>query len=93
VSRSEYAFQLRVSLLEIVAPDERCARCGRQHQLEELELDHPEGRTWRWSQINFLDRIRRTWREFDDGVALRALCRPCNASDGALRFRGRARYA
>jgi len=91
--RSEHAFQLRISLLEVLAPDARCRKCGRYHPLEALEVDHQQGRDWYGRALNFLDRIRRQWREYDAGVALRALCRRCNASDGARRFRGRARYA
>lgn len=91
MSRSEYGLQLRVSLLEALAPDSRCACCGAVYQLEDLEVDHVDGRTWRGRALNFLDRIRRQWREFDRGVRLRALCRRCNASDGARRT-GKARY-
>lgn len=91
--RSEYALQLRVSLLEVLAPSGQCAGCRALHPLELLEIDHPEGRTWYGRALNFLDRIRRQWREYDRGVALQALCRRCNASDGTRRWRGRARYA
>jgi hypothetical protein len=92
VTRSELALQLRVSLLEVIAPDRRCANCKRFHELEDLEIDHPEGRTWCGRSLNFLDRIRKQWREHMSGVRLQAACRGCNASDGA-RFRGRRRYA
>jgi hypothetical protein len=90
-TRSEYAHQLRISLLEHLAPHGRCAECERRHEIEALEVDHIGGRTWYGRQLNFLDRIRRQWRELDDGVPLRALCRRCSASDGSQR-RGRARY-
>ncbi len=93
VSRSEYANQLRISLIEAISPEGDCSVCGRKLELEDLEVDHADGRTWYGRDLNFLDRIRRQWREFDDGVALRALCRSCNASDGTLRFRGRPRYS
>ena len=91
-SRSEHALQLRISLLEVIAPASRCASCGAAHDVEDLEIDHPNGRTWACRALNFLDRIRRQWRELDAGVALRALCRRCNAIDGNRRFRGRPRY-
>jgi hypothetical protein len=90
--RSEHGLQLRVSLLEVLAPDGRCAECGAAHEIEQLEVDHADGRTWYGRGLNFLDRIRRQWRELDAGVRLRALCRSCNASQGTRRFRGRARY-
>lgn len=92
MNRAEYGFQLRVSLVEALAPDGRCASCGKRFQIEELEVDHERGRTWYGRALNFLDRIRRQWREFDAGVALRALCKSCNSSDGARRFRGRPRW-
>lgn len=70
--RAEYGLQLRVSLLEVLAPDCRCGGCGAEHQLEELEVDHPDGRTWCGRALDFLDRIRRQWRELDRGIRLRA---------------------
>jgi len=96
VSRSEYAHQLRIGLLEALntgKPDVCCDKCGEVFELEDLEVDHPDGRTWYGRNLNFLDRVRRQWRECDAGIALRKLCRKCNASDDTLRFRGRARYA
>ena len=91
--RSEYGLQLRVSLLEVLAPDSSCAECGDTFELEQLELDHVDGRTWYGRGLNVLDRIRRQWRELDGGVRLRAVCRRCNASQGTRQFRGRPRYA
>lgn len=92
-SRSEWALQLRITLLEILSPDGRCAVCGRFHAIENLEVDHTDGRTWYGRRLNFLDRIRRQWREFERGVNLRAACRSCNAADGNRRFHRRPRYA
>lgn len=92
MTRSELALQLRISLLEQLAPDGKCWRCRRVFMVEHLEVDHPEGRTWCGRTVNFLDRIRKQWKEYMQGVKLRAACRKCNASDGA-RFRGKRRYA
>lgn len=92
MTRSELALQLRIQLLEVIAPDERCAECGQPFPVELLEVDHPDGRTWCGRRLNFLDRIRKQWHEYWAGVELRALCRKCNASDGR-RFRGQRRYA
>ncbi len=91
MTRSELALQLRIQLLSLLAPGESCAACRAQVPVELLEVDHPTGRTWCGRRLNFLDRIRRQWSEFERGVKLRALCRSCNASDGA-RLRGRRRY-
>ncbi len=46
MTRSELALQLRISLLELLAPDRRCARCQRFCALEDLEIDHAHGRDW-----------------------------------------------
>lgn len=92
MTRSELALQLRISLLEAIAPEAQCARCRRPTPHEDLEVDHVDGRTWCGRRLNFLDRIRRQWVEYVDGVKLRALCRACNASDGQ-RLRGQRRYA
>ena len=92
LDRGEAAFQLRVSLLELLSPFGRCDECGIRFALEELEVDHADGRTWYGRSLNFLDRIRRQWREHDAGVALRALCKSCNSADGNRRWHGRPRW-
>lgn len=92
VDRSEHALQLRVSLVEALAPDGRCGECDRVLDHEDLEVDHADGRTWYGRALNFLDRIRRQWREFDTGVPLRALCKRCNVADGNRRFHRQPRW-
>jgi hypothetical protein len=99
VDRSEWAFQLRVGLVEAIAHrtwaprgEAHCVECWDVYVLEDLEVDHKLGRTWYGRSLNFLDRIRRLWRKYDRGVQLRALCKSCNSRDGRLRFRGRPRW-
>jgi len=92
VTRSELALAYRIPLVSLLAPDRRCALCGKFQAVEALEVDHADGRTWDGRRLNFLDRIRRQWREFVRGVALRAACKPCNSSDGNRRWHGRSRY-
>jgi len=92
MTRSELAFQLRIQLLSLLAPREACAECEEPVPLEGLEIDHEDGRTWDGRRLNFLDRIRREWREYWRGVRLRALCKSCNSADGNRRWHGRARY-
>ena len=67
-------------LLLILAPDGRCATCKRKRP---LEVDHVDGCTWSRRSLNRWARVNRYVREFRSGVRLRALCRSCNASDGA----------
>lgn len=92
MTRSELALQLRIQLLSLLAPRERCALCRRPVPLEELEIDHRDGRTWDGRRLNFLSRIRKQWREYWAGVRLRAACKSCNSADGNRRWHGRARY-
>jgi hypothetical protein len=90
--RAELALQLRISLLEVLAPASSCGRCGARHDLEDLEVDHVDGCTYDKRELAAWTRAARYWQEHDRGVRLRALCRSCNASDGTRRFRGRSRY-
>jgi hypothetical protein len=92
MTRSELALAYRIPLVSLLAPDRRCALCGKFQAVEALEVDHADGRTWDGRRLNFLDRIRRQWREFVRGVALRAACKSCNSADGNRRWHGRSRY-
>jgi hypothetical protein len=95
VSRSEHAHQLRVSLLEALTANSGpvCAICGEPCELEDLQIDHRDGITWRFHSLNRIDRTRRMWREYLQGVALRAACLACNVRIGQ-RFKGKnRRYA
>lgn len=56
----------------------KCARCG---ATERLEIDHEHGRDWDVQRLPPLPRVKRYWREFFLGVALRVLCRSCNGSN------------
>lgn len=60
--------------------------------VEDMEIDHVDGRTWDGRRLNFLDRIRRQWREYRDGVRLAGVCKSCNVIDGNKRWHGKARY-
>lgn len=62
----------------------RCAHCRRRvRQLARLEVDHVDGRDWQPRDFSQGERVDRYWREYRAGVALRALCRRCNAQLGA----------
>lgn len=84
-ARQDLADRLRVSLLCVLAPEWRCAKCGKVHAVDELEVDHIDGRNWSGRAISRLQRAKRYWSEFLAGVRLRALCRSCNAVDGGGR--------
>lgn len=74
------------------APHGYCMQCCVRMELEDLELDHHDGRTWRWHSLSAYGRAVRAWHEFDRGVRFRALCKPCNSSHGTRTFRGRPRF-
>lgn len=90
-ARAEYAHQLRISLIEVLAPTRCCGICRRRFALEDLEIDHPDGCTYRKRTLAAWSRAAKYWAEFDAGVPLRALCKSCNSRDGQ-KLRGRPRY-
>lgn len=68
------------ALIDKLAPSGKCASCGNTGG---LEVDHVDGRKWSPNELSQEQRAERYWREHDDGVELRALCRSCNGADGA----------
>jgi 5-methylcytosine-specific restriction endonuclease McrA len=80
--RVNVADELRLALLRILAPDGRCAECGRRFGVKRLEIDHVHGRTWSARALSRPQRVLRYWTEYLARVRLRALCRSCNAIDG-----------
>jgi hypothetical protein len=74
------AYEIRIAVLEALAPDRRCAHCRtRKRDLADLEVDHVDGRDYTLSSLSSLARARRYAAELASGVRLRALCRSCNA--------------
>ncbi len=70
----------RVELVQTLAPDRRCAICGRRVRAwASLEVDHVGGRAWSPRKLNRWARVARYWREYREGVRLRAAHRSCNA--------------
>ena len=63
----------------------QCARCHSYLSFDRLEIDHVDGGSWNKRACNAWVRVARYWREFKEGVRLRALCRSCNG--GHLNFR------
>lgn len=70
----------RAALLKEIAPNGKCDICGAKGS---LEIDHVKGRDWTLSDVSKEQRVAKYWKEYDNGIALRGLCRSCNASDGA----------
>lgn len=90
--RHEHALCLRVQLLEVLAPDGKCAICGVVFQLELLTIDHVDGCTWDRYAIPSWQRHLKYWTEHEAKVRLRAVCGPCGSRDGATRWQGKPRY-
>lgn len=74
-------------LIAKLAPYGRCDECGLAHP---LEVDHIEGRGWDPASLSKAQRAARYWKEYEDGVPLRALCRSCNGRDGAANKQGKS---
>lgn len=79
----------RIALIRQLAPDRRCACCGRQRPYAALQIDHVDGCTWSRRDLYSDQRIARYEREFAEGVRLRVLCLWCNRRDGAVRLHTR----
>jgi hypothetical protein len=92
-ARRDLATDLRLALLRVLSPDGRCRKCKKRVGVDHLEIDHVDGRQWSNATARMCSRpqrIKRYWREFLDGVRLRALCVTCNRTDGANRRWGNA---
>lgn len=62
----------------------KCASCG-EKDATKLEVDHVDGCTWSRRGMGMRQRVERYWAEYREGIPLQALCRTCNAVDGAIR--------
>lgn len=83
-----YATKRREELVRLLAPDLRCAICGRVRAVAQLDIDHIDGRDWRVEDVSPSMRVARYWREHAAGVRMRVLCHTCGGRDG-----GGRRYA
>lgn len=75
------------ALLKRLAPSGKCAECGKE---KPLEVDHVHGRGWDPAELSAKQRADRYWQEYDNGKKMRALCRECNARDGAKNKQGKS---
>lgn len=86
--RTRYAVRRRLDLIDEIAPDHRCAECQKRFPSHELTVDHVDGRDWCIDEFSPSMRAARYWREYEAGVAMRALCNPCNGTAGGSRRYG-----
>lgn len=86
-SRSDAKQRTIDALLKRLAPSGKCAECGKSGS---LEVDHVHGRGWDPAEMSAQQRADRYWQEYDNGKKLRALCRECNARDGAANKQGKS---
>lgn len=85
--RTFYASRRRADLVRVLSPECRCAKCGQVFDVEDLLIDHINGRTWIVESCSLSVRVARYWREHEAGVPMRALCRRCSGQDGGLRYK------
>lgn len=83
--RIAYAVARRVALVVLLSPNGICDACKAVCAHVNMEIDHIDGITWNRYKMSPQMRAARYWREYKAGVRLRALCQPCNASDGSRR--------
>lgn len=84
----KYANKRRLDLIKILSPEGRCAECSEIVGHDGLEVNHVDGIGWDHNTLAPHRRHARYWREYENGVALNALCQPCNGSAGQV-FRRR----
>jgi hypothetical protein len=58
-------------------------KCRKCQAVENLELDHPEGKDWEARKLSPQMRMKRYEQDFENGK-LSLLCVNCNRKDGAL---------
>lgn len=78
MSRELRVEKLWAMLVQLLGP-RRCAKCSSSF---DVEVDHPDGRTWEARRLDYESRLRRYIQEFREGVRLRWLCSRCNGHDG-----------
>lgn len=60
----------------------KCAECGDTGIESPLTIDHVLGRTWKIRDLRLDARVKRYWKEFNEGAYLRVLCYLCNSNGG-----------
>lgn len=74
----------KARLIGILSEGRGCALC---RSFKNLEIDHCDGRNYVLKNISSVKRIKKYLEEYESGVALRVLCRKCNAlSGGGVRY-------
>ena len=53
-----------------------CVKCGSK---DFLEIDHEEGKPYESKSVGHRARVEKYWDEYNKGVKLRVLCKPCNS--------------
>lgn len=77
--QGQRAYERKLALLRILAPNRRCQKCGKRPRLRNLQIHHVDGRDWEPRKLNRWARVARYEREHRAGVRLQALCIQCNA--------------
>lgn len=80
-----YAVKRRHDLVRLLSPELRCALCGEVHRIDELDIDHVNGRLWLVEKLSSSARAARYWKEYREGVKLRVVCHTCGGRDGGHR--------
>jgi 5-methylcytosine-specific restriction endonuclease McrA len=68
-----WAAKRRAELIEALGG--KCVQCG---SVEDLQIDHINGRDWAVERVEWSWRISIYWAEYRAGVKLQCLCGDCN---------------
>ena len=77
--RTKSKIEVRRGFL-IIKMGGKCRKCG---SIENLELDHPEGKTWEAMAFSPQMRMKQYEIDYENGK-LSLLCKACNTKDGSL---------
>lgn len=86
-SKRRYADKFKVLRQELIQSISNGAGCNICGSFKNLEIDHCDGRSYVLNKLSSVQRVKKYIEEYQKGVALRVLCRRCNAkSGGGLRY-------
>lgn len=64
-----------------------CALCCNDEFDCQMHIDHMDGRDWEVREVASHTRTTRYMREFESGIRMRLLCKPCNTKNKPTSYR------
>lgn len=79
MARFAKAAEIMRKLIELLAPNGQCQKCGKKPRTHSLQIHHLDGRDWEPREHSLDIRARRYQREVHEGKRLAAWCIQCNS--------------